>query len=182
MQATSGTMAMNPTIFKKLTYEPNKDLVPVASDRRRAIYSGRQSRTACAQHSRLRSRSPRSDSLSYGSGGVAAFHHLDAELLSSMLGIKMRNVPNRGGVPAMTDLISRQHPGSVRRYRSIDPVGPGGQGARTRYHRRRTGSGCRRDTAACEGRRAGLRHHRLGRCWSRLATRRGRSLPSSTPK
>jgi tripartite-type tricarboxylate transporter receptor subunit TctC len=30
MQATSGTMAMNPTIFKKLPYQPDKDLVPVA--------------------------------------------------------------------------------------------------------------------------------------------------------
>src|ERR1700737_5357189 len=30
MQATSGTMSMNPTIFKKLPYEPGKDLVPVA--------------------------------------------------------------------------------------------------------------------------------------------------------
>jgi len=30
MQATSGTMAMNPTIFKKLPYQPGKDLVPVA--------------------------------------------------------------------------------------------------------------------------------------------------------
>src|SRR5437868_10303753 len=30
MQATSGTMSMNPVIFKSLSYEPNKDLVPVA--------------------------------------------------------------------------------------------------------------------------------------------------------
>ena len=30
MQATSGTMAMNPTIFKSLPYDPAKDLVPVA--------------------------------------------------------------------------------------------------------------------------------------------------------
>jgi tripartite-type tricarboxylate transporter receptor subunit TctC len=43
--------------------------------------------------------------LSYGSGGVSAFHHLNAELLSTMLGIKMTHVPNRGSVPAMTDLV-----------------------------------------------------------------------------
>ena len=30
MQATSGTMAMNPTIFKALTYDPAKELTPVA--------------------------------------------------------------------------------------------------------------------------------------------------------
>jgi tripartite-type tricarboxylate transporter receptor subunit TctC len=44
--------------------------------------------------------------LTYGSGGVGAFHHLNAELLSSMLGIKMTHVPNKGSVPAMTDLVS----------------------------------------------------------------------------
>ncbi len=43
--------------------------------------------------------------LTYGSGGVSAFHHLNAELFSSMTGIKMTHVPNRGSVPAMTDLI-----------------------------------------------------------------------------
>ena len=44
--------------------------------------------------------------LSYGSGGVGAFHHLNGELLSSMLGIKMTHVPYRGSVPAMTDLVA----------------------------------------------------------------------------
>jgi tripartite-type tricarboxylate transporter receptor subunit TctC len=44
--------------------------------------------------------------LTYGSGGVGAFHHLNAELFSSLTGIKMTHVPNKGSVPAMTDLIS----------------------------------------------------------------------------
>src|SRR5262249_20585131 len=44
--------------------------------------------------------------LTYGSGGVGAFHHLNAELFSSMMGIQMTHVPNKGSAPAMTDLIS----------------------------------------------------------------------------
>ena len=44
--------------------------------------------------------------LTYGSGGVGAFHHLNAELLSSMLGIKMTHVPYKGSVPSMTDLVA----------------------------------------------------------------------------
>src|SRR6202011_5379723 len=39
-------------------------------------------------------------------GGAGAFHHLNAELLSSMLGIKMTHVPYKGSVPAMTDLVA----------------------------------------------------------------------------
>ena len=44
--------------------------------------------------------------LTYGSGGVGAFHHLNAELFSSMTGIKMTHVPYRGSVPALTDLVA----------------------------------------------------------------------------
>jgi tripartite-type tricarboxylate transporter receptor subunit TctC len=46
--------------------------------------------------------------LSYGSGGPGSFHHLNAELFSSMTGIKMTHVPYKGSVPAMTDLVSGQ--------------------------------------------------------------------------
>ena len=38
MQATSGTMSMNSTIFKNLTYDPGKDLVPVALTRRHPVH------------------------------------------------------------------------------------------------------------------------------------------------
>jgi tripartite-type tricarboxylate transporter receptor subunit TctC len=104
MQATSGTMSMNPTIFKKLPYEPGKDLVPVA------LIAGVP--FVLVVHPSLPVYSiadlvkvANQQRLNYGSGGVGAFHHLNAELLSSMLGIKMTHVPYKGSVPAMTDLV-----------------------------------------------------------------------------
>ena len=105
MQATSGTMAMNPTIFKKLGYEPDKDLVPVA------LVAGVPFVLVVNPDLPVHSiadlaKVAKERHLNYGSGGVGAFHHLNAELLSSMLGIKMTHVPNKGSVPAMTDLIS----------------------------------------------------------------------------
>jgi tripartite-type tricarboxylate transporter receptor subunit TctC len=103
MQATSGTMAMNVTIFKNLSYDP-KDLVPVA------LIAGVP--FVLVVHPELPVHSiadlvkvAKERPLNYGSGGVSAFHHLNAELLSAMLGIKMMHVPNRGSVPAMTDLV-----------------------------------------------------------------------------
>jgi tripartite-type tricarboxylate transporter receptor subunit TctC len=105
MQATSGTMSMNPTIFKKLPYEPGKDLVPVA------LIAGVP--FVLVVHPSLPVHSiadlvkvANERRLNYGSGGVGAFHHLNAELLSSMLGIKMTHVPYKGSVPAMTDLVA----------------------------------------------------------------------------
>jgi tripartite-type tricarboxylate transporter receptor subunit TctC len=44
--------------------------------------------------------------LSYGSGGIGAFHHLAAALFASMAGIKMTHVPYRGSAPALDDLMS----------------------------------------------------------------------------
>jgi tripartite-type tricarboxylate transporter receptor subunit TctC len=105
MQATSGTLSMNPTIFKKLAYEPGKDLVPfalVAGVPFVLVVNPDLPVHSIADLARVAKERP----LTYGSGGVGAFHHLNAELLSSMLGIKMTHVPNRGSVPAMTDLIS----------------------------------------------------------------------------
>jgi tripartite-type tricarboxylate transporter receptor subunit TctC len=83
MQATSGTMAMNPSIYKSLPYDPDKELVPVA------LIAGVP--FVLVVHPSLPVKSvadlvkvAKERPLSYGSGGVGAFHHLNAELLSSM--------------------------------------------------------------------------------------------------
>jgi tripartite-type tricarboxylate transporter receptor subunit TctC len=105
MQATSGTMSMNQTIFKNLSYEPLKDLTPVALIAGVPfvlVVNPNLPVHSVADLVKLAKEKP----LTYGSGGVSAFHHLNAELFSSMTGIKMTHVPNRGSVPAMTDLIS----------------------------------------------------------------------------
>ncbi len=105
MQATSGTMAMNPTIYKKLSYTPGQDLVPVALVAGVPfvlVVNPNLPVHSVADLVKLAKEKP----LTYGSGGVGAFHHLNAELFSSMTGIKMTHVPNKGSVPAMTDLIS----------------------------------------------------------------------------
>jgi tripartite-type tricarboxylate transporter receptor subunit TctC len=112
MQATSGTMAMNPTIHKSLSYEPLKDLVPVA------LVAGvpfiLTVNPSLPVHSvadlvaLAKKRSAEGKPLTYGSGGVGAFHHLNGELFSSMTGIKMTHVPFRGSVPSTTALISGQ--------------------------------------------------------------------------
>jgi tripartite-type tricarboxylate transporter receptor subunit TctC len=112
MQGTSGTMAMNPTIFKQLSYEPLKTLVPVS------LIAGTPFiltvNPALPVHSvadlvaLAKTRAAAGKPLTYGSGGVGAFHHLCAALLSSLTGITMTHVPYRGSVPATMALISGQ--------------------------------------------------------------------------
>jgi len=103
MQGTSGTMAMNPTIFKHLSYEPLKTLVPVS------LVAGvpfvLTVNPALPVHSvtdlvaLAKKRFAKGKPLTYGSGGVGAFHHLCAELFSSLTSIKMTHVPYRGSTP-----------------------------------------------------------------------------------
>jgi tripartite-type tricarboxylate transporter receptor subunit TctC len=107
MQATSGTMSMNPTIFKNLAYEPNKDLVPVALSAGVPFILAVNAALPVNSVADLISLAKQKN-LSYGSGGPGSFHHLNAELFSSMTGIKMTHVPYKGSVPAMTDLVSGQ--------------------------------------------------------------------------
>src|SRR6476659_943814 len=74
MMATSGTMAMNPTLYKHLPYAPGKDLklaalicyVPFV-----LLVSNELPVKSVADLVKLAKERP----LSYGSGGVGAFHH-----------------------------------------------------------------------------------------------------------
>ncbi len=112
MQATSGTMAMNPTIFKHLQYTPDKDLVPVS------LIAGvpfvLTVNPELPVHSvadlikLAKERQAQGKPLTYGSGGVGAFHHLCAELFSSLAGIKMTHVPYKGSAPSTMALISHE--------------------------------------------------------------------------
>src|SRR5262245_22978873 len=105
MMATSGTMAMNPTLYKKLPYEPGKDLilaavvcyVPFA-----LVVNPNLPVHSVADLVKLAKEKP----LTYGSGGTGAFHHLMGELLKTTLGFPMTHVPYKGTLPALNDVIA----------------------------------------------------------------------------
>jgi len=105
MMATSGTMAMNPTLYKKLPYEPGKDLtlaalicnVPFV-----LVVNSALPVNSVADLIKLAKERP----LSYGSGGAGAFHHLMGELFKSTFGLQMTHVPYKGTLPALNDVIA----------------------------------------------------------------------------
>jgi len=105
MMATSGTMAMNPTLYKKLPYEPGKDLVLVAlicNVPFVLVVNSDLPVHSVADLVKLAKERP----LSYGSGGPGAFHHLMGELFKSTLGIPMTHVPYKGTLPALNDVVA----------------------------------------------------------------------------
>jgi tripartite-type tricarboxylate transporter receptor subunit TctC len=105
MMATSGTMAMNPTLYKKLPYEPGKDLVLVAlicNVPFVLVVNPTLPVNSVADLVKL----AKERKLSYGSGGTGAFHHLMGELFKVTFGVEMAHVPYRGTVPALNDVIA----------------------------------------------------------------------------
>jgi tripartite-type tricarboxylate transporter receptor subunit TctC len=99
------TLAIDATIYKKLPYDPAKDLALVAVianvpfvlavNPSLPVYSVDDLIELAKQKQ-----------LSFGSGGVGAFHHLAAQLFATMAGIKLTHVPYRGTVPALNDVVA----------------------------------------------------------------------------
>ncbi|HEY6995546.1 MAG TPA: tripartite tricarboxylate transporter substrate binding protein [Xanthobacteraceae bacterium] len=105
MMATSGTMAMNPTLYKKLPYEPRKDLILAAlicNVQFVLVVNPELPVHSVADLVKLAKERP----LSYGSGGAGAFHHLMGELFKTTMNIPMTHVPYKGTLPALNDVIA----------------------------------------------------------------------------
>ena len=105
MMATSGTMAMNPTLYKKLPYEPGKDLVLAAlicNVPFVLVVNPSLPVNSITDLVKLAKEKP----LSYGSGGAGAFHHLMGELFKATFAIPMTHVPYKGTLPSLNDVVA----------------------------------------------------------------------------
>jgi tripartite-type tricarboxylate transporter receptor subunit TctC len=105
MLATSATLAMNVALYKRLPYDPAKDIVPVGL--MCSIPFALAVNSSLPVHSvadliKLAKERP----LTYGSAGPGTFHHLSAELFSAAVGVKMTHLPYRGSVPALNALVA----------------------------------------------------------------------------
>src|SRR5580692_3944038 len=98
------SLAIDVTLYKSLPYDPAKDLALVALIARVPfvlVVSPSLPVNSVEDLIKLAKERP----LSYGSGGIGAFHHLAAALFCSMTGIKMTHVPYRGTAPGLNDLV-----------------------------------------------------------------------------
>jgi tripartite-type tricarboxylate transporter receptor subunit TctC len=101
---TVSSLAINATLYKKLPYDPVKDIAMVA------LVATVPFVLVVSTSSPVQSvddliKLAKTRPLSYGSGGIGAFHHLAAALFTSMTGIKATHVPYHGTSPALTDLM-----------------------------------------------------------------------------
>ena len=98
------SLAIDATLYKKLPYNPVKDLALVALIALVPfvlVVNPSLPVQSVEDLIKLAKQKP----LTFGSGGVGAFHHLTAALFASMTGIKVTHAPYRGTAPALNDLI-----------------------------------------------------------------------------
>jgi tripartite-type tricarboxylate transporter receptor subunit TctC len=107
LMATSSAMAVNPTLYKKIAYDPVKDFQPIAMMAHLPfilLVNPSLPVRSVADFVKYAKENP--GKLSFGSGGVGASHHLYGEMFKSLTGVQMTHVPYRGTAPAITDLIA----------------------------------------------------------------------------
>ncbi len=106
---SSGTMAVNPSLYSKLPYHPLRDFQPVSLlavvPLFLAVNPALPAQTA-GDLVKLAKASP--GKLTYGSAGSGVTSHLTMELFKNAQGIDITHVPYKGSPAAVTDLIGGQ--------------------------------------------------------------------------
>ena len=105
----TSNLAINPTLYKKLPYDPLKDLAPVA------LVSSSPIVIAVPVNSRFKTFADvvaaskgKPDALTLGYSGNGTVAHLAGELAETAAGIQLRHIPYKGAAQAMTDLMGGQ--------------------------------------------------------------------------
>ncbi len=111
VMAGSGSLAIAATMYKKLPYDPVKDLVPLALGAKIPfVLVVNPSLPVHTVAELVTYAKDNPGKLSFASGGPGSPHHLYGELLKSMTGIEMTHIPYKGSAPALTDVIAGHVP------------------------------------------------------------------------
>ncbi len=114
----TGTLAVNPSLYSNVGYDPRKDFAPVGligMGQLIVLVNPKVPASTIPELIALAKKEP--GRLSYASAGVGSGIHLGAVLFEQMADIKLTHVPYRGTAPALTDLIG----GHVQIYFSSIP-------------------------------------------------------------
>ncbi len=102
----AGNIAINPSLFKNMPFDPVTDLVPVGSmvsTMNVLVVNPNLPAKSVAELIALAKQQP--GKLSFASSGNGSTIHLSGEMFKMMAGIDILHVPYRGSAPAMVDLL-----------------------------------------------------------------------------
>jgi tripartite-type tricarboxylate transporter receptor subunit TctC len=102
-------LAANPSLYKKLAFEPQRDLEPITLIANSpTVLAVPPSLPVNSLAELIAYAKARPGELNYGSYGVGSGPHLATELFSAMTGVKMVHVPYGGGGPAAVGAMTNQ--------------------------------------------------------------------------
>jgi tripartite-type tricarboxylate transporter receptor subunit TctC len=109
LTADFATLAANPALFGKLSYNPERDFVPVGLLARFPLILVVPEKSPIKNWKEFVAWAKAApEGISYASAGLGSPHHLAAELLKERSGLKFTHVPYKGAAPAVQDLIGGQ--------------------------------------------------------------------------
>ena len=102
----SGPVVLFPHVYKKLSYDVNKDLAPISqlAGFQFCVVSGPKSNVKTMTELVARAKADPSTA-SYGSSGNGTVPHFLGLMIGDAVGIDFQHVPFQGGAPAMTALM-----------------------------------------------------------------------------
>ncbi len=102
-------LAVNPTMFRKMNFDPAKDLVPVCLIEKGPLVLMVPANSPFKSVKDIMAAAKASPGkLSFASGGLGGSHHLSGEMFKSLAGLSITHIPYKGGAPATTDLMGGQ--------------------------------------------------------------------------
>jgi len=100
-------MVINPHLYAKMPFDPQKDLAPVASLVSNGFFMAVNPSVPARTFPEFIEYARRANPpLQYASGGNGSQHHLTMERLKARAGIDMIHVPYKGGAPATTATVA----------------------------------------------------------------------------
>ena len=106
---TSGINAINPALYSKMPFDPNKDLVPVVAlvslNNVLVLHPSVKANSVAEVIAMARAQPGK---INYASSGNGTSIHMSAEMFNFINKTQMTHIPYKGSAPAVTDLLGGQ--------------------------------------------------------------------------
>ena len=107
--SSGGGISINPMIYSKLPFNPEKDLIPVAAVARVHVFlETNPSLPVSNVQDFIKHLQANPGKLSYGSPGPGSSPHLAGEMFKRAAKVAATHIPYKGAGPALTDVLSGQ--------------------------------------------------------------------------
>ncbi|HVR51207.1 MAG TPA: tripartite tricarboxylate transporter substrate binding protein, partial [Pseudorhodoferax sp.] len=104
-------MAVNQTLYKKLNYDPAKDLVGISLIAKvPLVFLATPASGIKTLPQMVREAKAAPGRLNYASAGIGGSQHLSGEMLKAQAGVFITHIPYRGSGPAQADFLGNQVP------------------------------------------------------------------------